>query len=184
MFWVYILKCSDNSYYTGHTDNLEKRVHEHFNQEIPSYYTASRLPLKLVYYEAFYSREQALSSERKIKKWSRNKKEALISKNWELLAALSKRKAKQTTPRDGLCETSSGRTDNDNNSYWALRPKKLLESWSEEARGIWFGGLLAQGCAKLIAGAVSPKNKYPGFWAIKENSLTNHNQYQTQEVFL
>ena len=47
-FWVYILRCADNSYYTGHTDNLEKRIGEHEKGAIPSCYTLNRRPLELV----------------------------------------------------------------------------------------------------------------------------------------
>jgi len=57
-FWVYILRCSDGSYYTGHTDNLEKRIGMHKSGEI-SGYTTSRLPVKLVFSEDFPSREEA-----------------------------------------------------------------------------------------------------------------------------
>ncbi len=65
-FWVYILRCADESYYTGHTDNLEKRVAEHQVGEVPGY-TFSRRPVTLVYSEVFTTREEALASERRIK---------------------------------------------------------------------------------------------------------------------
>jgi predicted GIY-YIG superfamily endonuclease len=77
MFRVYILKCSDNSYYTGHTDNLEKRISEHGSGEIIGY-THSRWPVKLVYTVELPTRYEALPRERQIKRWSRRKKEALI----------------------------------------------------------------------------------------------------------
>ncbi|HLB94174.1 MAG TPA: GIY-YIG nuclease family protein, partial [Candidatus Babeliales bacterium] len=76
-FFVYILKCSDGSYYTGHTDDLEKRLSEHQNNFYPCY-TSKKLPVKLVYSQSFDSRDDAFISERKIKNWSRCKKEALI----------------------------------------------------------------------------------------------------------
>lgn len=90
-FFVYILKCSDDSYYTGHTDNLEKRLSEH---QIGTYkgYTSSRLPVELVFIQKFNSRYEALAAERKIKNWSRNKKEALINQDWEALSLFSKKK--------------------------------------------------------------------------------------------
>ena len=90
-FWVYILRCSDDSYYTGHTDNLEKRIGIHKSGEITGY-TLSRLPIKLVFSEEFSSREEALASERRIKGWSRKKKEALIKGNWEEISKLAKKK--------------------------------------------------------------------------------------------
>ena len=90
-FYVYILKCSDNSYYVGHTDNIEKRISEH---ELNSYecYTSNRLPIKVMYVQIFGTRVEALESERQIKKWNRKKKEALIEENWEKLSLLSKKK--------------------------------------------------------------------------------------------
>jgi len=89
MFWIYILKCSDNSYYTGHTDNLEKRISEHISGEIHGY-THSRRPVTLAYSECFPTRYEALSRERQLKGWSRRKKEALINSEWELLKRYSK----------------------------------------------------------------------------------------------
>lgn len=82
IFFVYILKCNDNSFYTGHTENLEKRLFEHNNKKF-SGYTSTRLPISLVYSEAFTSRVEALEAERKIKKWGRRKKEALIKSGWK-----------------------------------------------------------------------------------------------------
>ena len=90
-FYVYILTCNDNSYYVGHTDDIEKRILEH---ELNSYecYTSSRLPIKVMYVQIFGTRVEALESERQIKKWNRKKKEALIEENWEKLSLLSKKK--------------------------------------------------------------------------------------------
>jgi putative endonuclease len=92
MFWVYILKCADNSYYTGHTDNLENRLMQHDYRMIPTCFTATRLPVQLVFSQEFASRIEALASERQIKGWSRNKKEALINREWGLLSTYAKRK--------------------------------------------------------------------------------------------
>lgn len=88
-FWVYILRCADNSYYTGHTDNLEKRIAEHQAGEIEGY-TSSRLPVTLVFSEEFSSREEALSHERQIKGWSRRKKEALMRRDWAEVSRLAR----------------------------------------------------------------------------------------------
>ncbi len=101
MFWVYILKCSDDSYYTGHTDDLEKRINEHITGLVHGY-TTMRRPLEMVYSEEFQTRYEALSRERQIKGWSRRKKEALINDDWQALKKLSK----SHNP-----STSSGRTD-------------------------------------------------------------------------
>ena len=76
-FFVYILKCRDGSYYTGHADDLEKRLSEHQNNFYPCY-TSNKLPIALVFNQSFTSRDEAFTAERKIKNWSRLKKEALI----------------------------------------------------------------------------------------------------------
>lgn len=73
-FFLYILKCADNSYYVGHTDDLEKRLSEHTTGSIPGY-TSTRLPVVLVFQQQFATREEAIEAEQKIKKWNRNKKE-------------------------------------------------------------------------------------------------------------
>ena len=83
-FYVYILTCSDGSYYTGHTDNMDKRFAEHKAGAFDGY-TSTRLPVKLVYMEMFHTRDEAFIAERKIKGWSRRKKEILIQKGWDAL---------------------------------------------------------------------------------------------------
>ncbi len=88
-FWLYILRCSDGSYYTGHTDNLEKRMAEHQMGEI-SCYATTRLPVELVFCQEFQSRVEVVERERQIKGWSRWKKEALIRGDWEGLKELSR----------------------------------------------------------------------------------------------
>jgi len=93
-FFVYILKCSDNSYYTGHTDNLEKRIAEHNSGQFEGY-TSIRLPVELVLVQPCASRYEDLSAERKIKNWSKKKKKALIEKNWNKLSLLAKKDFKK-----------------------------------------------------------------------------------------
>ena len=88
-FWVYILKCSDDSYYTGHTDDLEARLDMHVTGRIASCYTRKRRPLTLVYSQEFTTRVEALSAERKIKGWSRAKKEAMIDGDWAKVSGLA-----------------------------------------------------------------------------------------------
>jgi len=92
MFWVYILRCNDQSYYTGHTDDLNIRIKQHENNAIESCYTSTRLPVQLVFWQPFATREEALFAEQRIKGWSRAKKEALINKNWDEIKILAKRK--------------------------------------------------------------------------------------------
>lgn len=90
MFWVYLLECADGSFYTGHTDDLERRFFEHQHPQDSVCYTASRLPVTLVYQREFTSRYEALTVERQIKGWSRKKKIALIAGDWGLVSILSK----------------------------------------------------------------------------------------------
>ena len=80
-FWVYIVQCSDNSYYTGHTDNLDKRIAEHQSGEIPGY-TSGRRPVTLLFSQELPTREEAKACERQIKGWRRSKKQALIRGDW------------------------------------------------------------------------------------------------------
>ena len=93
-FFVYILKCADGSYYTGHTDNLEKRIEEHRSGMLDCY-TLSRRPLEVAFVQHCSSRYEALAAERKIKNWSRKKKEALIENNWEDLSRFAKKDFKK-----------------------------------------------------------------------------------------
>ena len=88
-FWVYILRCSDNSYYTGQTDNLEKRIGEH-RAGLCGGYTAGRLPVQLVFSQACATRIEALAAERQIKGWSRKKKEAMMRGDWAEVSRLAK----------------------------------------------------------------------------------------------
>jgi putative endonuclease len=89
-FWAYILRCADNSYYTGHTDNLEQRIAKHKAGEIEGY-TSTRLPVEVVFSEEFPTREEALACERQIKGWSRKKKEALMRGDWAEVSRLARR---------------------------------------------------------------------------------------------
>ena len=93
-FYVYILECKDKSYYTGHTDNIEKRICEHESGTIGGY-TSSRLPIKLAYLAEFETRDEAINAERQIKNWGCRKKQALIEQNWQELSRLSRKKFKQ-----------------------------------------------------------------------------------------
>ncbi len=75
--FVYILECSDGTYYTGWTTNLEKRINAH-NTGKGAKYTRGRTPVKMVYFEELNSKCEALSREFAIKKLKRNEKELLI----------------------------------------------------------------------------------------------------------
>lgn len=105
-FWVYILRCSDGTYYTGHTDDLDRRIAQHQSGEIPGY-THDRRPVELVFSESFTDRIDALEREQQVKDWSRKKKEALIRGDW---AAVSD--AARSRPRvSASLDPCSNRTD-------------------------------------------------------------------------
>jgi len=89
-FWVYLLRWADNSYYTGHTDNLEKRIGEHQTGTYPGY-TSHRLPVEHVWSQECASRDEALSAELQIKNWSHKKKEAMIRGDWGEVSSLAKK---------------------------------------------------------------------------------------------
>lgn len=78
---MYILRCSDESYYTGSTTNLELRIVQHQNGQGANY-TKKRLPVKLVYYEEYQRIDEAFYREKQVQGWSRKKKQALIN-GWE-----------------------------------------------------------------------------------------------------
>jgi len=77
--YIYVLKCSDGSFYTGYTTNLEKRVNTHNNGK-GAKYTRGRLPVRLVYSKEFPTKSEALKAEYAFKQWSRNKKEQFLLK--------------------------------------------------------------------------------------------------------
>jgi predicted GIY-YIG superfamily endonuclease len=88
-FWVYLLRCADGSYYAGHTENMEGRLWQH-QQGIHCDWTSRRRPIELVWCEATPTRYDALGFERRIKGWTRAKKEALISGDWDRISWLAK----------------------------------------------------------------------------------------------
>ena len=89
LHYAYILKCADDSYYIGETYDLIKRVKEHNSGRYINSYTSSRRPVELVYYAEFPDYYQAVLFEKKIKGWSRKKKEALIKQDWDQLKLLA-----------------------------------------------------------------------------------------------
>ena len=78
--WVYILECSDGSYYTGYTTDPERRFSEH-NRGIGSRYTAARRPVVLLWTVHCRNRREAMSVERRIKALTRRRKEELLNLN-------------------------------------------------------------------------------------------------------
>jgi putative endonuclease len=88
--WVYILRCADGSYYTGCTTNIDQRYGEH-QAGINCGYTSVRRPVVMVWADEFQGIADAIDYERRVKRWSRLKKEALIRHDYAALQALSKR---------------------------------------------------------------------------------------------
>jgi len=86
--YMYILQCADNSYYTGSTKNLERRLTQHHGGE-GARYTKKRLPVQLVYFEEFSRIDFAYFREKQVQGWSRRKKEALIQRKSEELNNLA-----------------------------------------------------------------------------------------------
>jgi len=90
---VYILRCADGRYYTGSTRiSLEARLAEH-NAGTYNGFTAKRLPVTLVWSESLGRIDDAIVVERRIKGWSRAKKDALICGDWDEVSRLAKRRS-------------------------------------------------------------------------------------------
>lgn len=87
--YMYILECSDGSYYTGSTNNLELRILQHQSGEGANH-TKKRLPVKLLYFEEFDRIDTAFYREKQVQNWSRAKKEALMAGEVRLLHELAK----------------------------------------------------------------------------------------------
>ncbi len=88
-FWCYILRCADGKYYTGHTDDLERRMAEHSVGGFCDF-TSRRRPVVLIWAADFPSRIEAIEAEMQVKKWSRAKKEALAAGDWPRLSYFSR----------------------------------------------------------------------------------------------
>jgi tRNA/rRNA methyltransferase len=97
-FHAYLLRCSDGSYYAGHTDDLGARIAQHQAGSYPGY-TQKLQPVELVWSERFPDRDSAFAAERQIKGWSRSKKEALIRGDWPALKRLAKKPSFDTPLR-------------------------------------------------------------------------------------
>ncbi|VVS98370.1 GIY-YIG nuclease family protein [Erythrobacter sp. EC-HK427] len=90
-FWTYILHCHTGKFYTGHTDDLERRVWQHEQGLLPGFSRDWR-PVKLVWSQEFVTREEAKAAEKQIKGWSRKKKLALIRGDWDAVSRYAKSK--------------------------------------------------------------------------------------------
>ena len=91
MHYVYILRCVDDSFYVGSTQDLDSRVKTH-NGGRGAAYTFKHRPVHLVYSEVFDSETQTVTRERQLKRWSHGKKQVLVDGNIQRLTHLSKRR--------------------------------------------------------------------------------------------
>lgn len=89
-YFVYIVECSDGSYYTGVTNDLERRIWEHNNDNNALAYTFKRRPVMLKYFLRFQNINDAIAFEKQIKGWSRKKKEALFNEDWKEIKKLAR----------------------------------------------------------------------------------------------
>src|SRR5688500_5848028 len=89
IYFIYILKCHDDSFYVGLTNDLQRRIEEHEQGLYIYCYTFKRLPVKLVYFETLPFLEDAVNRDAQLKKWSRKKKEALIQRDYHKLQLLA-----------------------------------------------------------------------------------------------
>lgn len=107
MVFIYILRCADDSFYVGHTDDLASRERTH-NEGHGGKHTRARRPVQMVYAEEHQSLEQALMRERQVKRWTAEKKLALVAGDVRRLRAASKKRGSESlafTWRDLLkCE--------------------------------------------------------------------------------
>ncbi|WP_299556261.1 GIY-YIG nuclease family protein [Seonamhaeicola sp.] len=109
-YYVYILKCADGSYYIGITNNLDQRLTYHQLGKNINCYTYRRRPLEMKFYQVFNDVLQAIYFEKKLKKWTRAKKEALINGDFDMLQILAE------------CRNA---THYKYNSRWALRLRSV-----------------------------------------------------------
>jgi predicted GIY-YIG superfamily endonuclease/proteasome lid subunit RPN8/RPN11 len=101
-FWAYMLHCRGGKFYTGHTDDLERRVAQHKAGTVKGF-TSDKLPVELVWSQDFPTRYEAIAAEQQIKGWSKAKKLALIRGDWDAVSRYAKGKSGPST--------SSGRTE-------------------------------------------------------------------------
>ncbi len=82
-YWVYIVQCADDSFYTGVSSKPDQRIAAHNFGIDPRAYTYTRRPVTLVYSQEFSDPNEAIAAEKKLKGWSRAKKIALVAGDWD-----------------------------------------------------------------------------------------------------
>ena len=99
-YFVYIIQCADGLYYTGITNNVERRINEHNEGLDSKSFTYPRRPVVLKYEQHFSDVNQAIAWEKQLKGWNRKKKEALFSEDWEAVKRLAKIRSKSQSSSD------------------------------------------------------------------------------------
>lgn len=122
-FWVYIVRCADGSYYTGHTDNLEHRMAQHVSGAIPSCYTFKRRPVMLAFSQPCATREESLAAEQQIKGWGRKKKEAMMRGDWIEVSRLARSSANQSALRQAQGERAETATQQTRDAAPEINPR-------------------------------------------------------------
>jgi putative endonuclease len=89
-YYVYVVECNDHSYYTGVTNDLDRRIEQHNEGLDPNCYTYKRRPVILKYSEHFIHIKNAIAWEKQVKGWSRKKKEALFVGDYKRISELAK----------------------------------------------------------------------------------------------
>ena len=127
--YMYILECSDASYYTGSTIDLELRLQQHQSGEGANH-TKKRLPVKLVYYEVYDRIDEAFYREKQVQGWSRKKKEALIENKPQDLPLLSRNYTQYVPSTSSGTATSSGTDSTSNGDVASTSSATIKEKFS------------------------------------------------------
>ena len=126
-FWTYMLRCSDDRYHTGHTEDLEVRLAQHQQGYFRTCWTSTRRPGELVWCGAFPTREEALTAEYMVGGWLRAKKEALIRGEWDRVSFSARPPHQRSHPRFS--------TSLETNGYQSEHQKTPFASSEVEKRG-------------------------------------------------
>jgi len=89
VYYVYMLRCIDGTFYTGITNDIIRRYDEHRHGLNPTSYTHARRPVQLAYVGEFQSPDEAIAFEKRLKGWTHNKKRAFADRDWPMLRRLA-----------------------------------------------------------------------------------------------
>lgn len=110
-YYVYIVKCTDQSFYTGITNNIGRLLYGHNHGINPDCYTYKRRPVQLMFVQDFTNPKDAITAEKQIKGWSRKKKEALFQDDWNKIHELSECKNSTSHVHHNKLSIDSARDD-------------------------------------------------------------------------